>query len=260
MLFQDFFQTYNEFDPNAVPIDLFGWRHVGLLLLTLLGGFFLVCFRSSLRKSPRKESVRLWMAGLLFCNMLLFYLVLSGEGALDWRVHLPLHLCHITGYAMMIVLITGNRRAFSVLYFFTFLGPLPAMLFPNTPTDFTKFYTWNFVISHHVLLLSGLYCLAVLQWQVRWRDLVTAAGCGGVLCLIMSGFNQVMGTNYIMTATLPQHLVDRFPFLAHCPLPFLLLAGAGAAAMLAAYIPALLLKKSDQRLRQSQLAALPLPN
>ena len=253
MPFAAFFQTYDELAADAAPIGLFGWQHIGLLLLTCLGGFFLFCFRSSLRKSPRKDAVRLWMAGLLFCNMLLFYLTLAGEGTLDWRVHLPLHLCHITGYVMMVVLLTGSRRVFSVLYFFTFLGPRPAMLFPNTPTDFTKFYTWNFVISHHLLLLCGLYCLTVLQWKVRWRDLAAAFGCGLVLFLAVNQFNLAFGTNYIMTAALPQHLVEQFPFLADCPLPFLWLAGAGGIALMAAYLPTVLLRKSDQKLRRQAL-------
>lgn len=36
MPFAAFFQTYDEFAADAAPIGLFGWQHIGLLLLTCL--------------------------------------------------------------------------------------------------------------------------------------------------------------------------------------------------------------------------------
>lgn len=246
----DFFQIYEEFAPDAERVVLFDWKHIGLLCLTALAAVLLFRFRYRLRKALWKHQVRYWAAGVLFCNMLVFYLLLLLEGNFDWRVHLPFHLCHITGYVMMAVLVLGKERLFPVLYFFAFLGPLPAMLFPNTPTHFSKFYTWNFVISHHLLLLCGLYCLFVLEWKVRVKDLLKAFVSGLTLFGVMTLFNQIFGTNYIMTGELPAHLVRQFPFLSSIGVPFLWLAPAGMAALGIAYLPVTLMRRRDRRFRR----------
>lgn len=67
------------------------------------------------------------MAAIFFINMLLLYLFFVLKGVYSWKLHLPLHLCFISGYLFMYVLVTGNQKLFRSVYFFTWIGPLPAM-------------------------------------------------------------------------------------------------------------------------------------
>ena len=229
-------------------LNLFGWEHFLLLGLTLLGGILLYRCRHRLRRWRGRERVRIVMAALYLVNMLVFYGVFLVKGIYDWHIHLPLHLCFLTNFAFIYILLTGNRRLFQIVFFFTWVGPLPAMLMPNTPMRFDRFLTYHFAISHHLLLLMGLYCLFVLGWQVEWRDVGRAFLAGNVVFLAVFAFNAVFGTNYIMTTRLPAHIIAMLPFLRWFDYPIVWLELCGLAGMCAAYLPV-------KRLRTAEAAA-----
>ncbi len=231
----DFFQDESEM---LDQLNLFGWQHLLLLAVTLTGGFLLYWFRGRLQRWKYRESLRYWMAGLFFLNMAVFYSVLLVKGVYDWRIHLPFHLCFISGFLFMAVLVTGNRRLFRIIYFFTWIGPLPAMLWPNTPVRFDRFLAWHFFISHHLLLLMGLYCLFVLQYPVERKDTADAFLFGNGIFFFMFLFNSLFQTNYIMTGQLPAHITAMFPFLKRINFPIFWLELCGIAGIALAYLPA----------------------
>lgn len=226
-------------------LNLFGWQHILLLGLTLLGGVLLYRRRFWLRRWKGRERVRFVMAGLYFVNMLAFYGVLVAKGIYDWHIHLPFHLCFLTNFVFIYVLLSGNRKLFRIVFFFTWVGPLPAILMPNTPMRFDRFLTFHFAISHHLLLLMGLYCLFVLGWEVERRDIGRAFLAGNAVFLTIFAFNAVFGTNYIMTAHLPAHILSLFPFLRWADIPVVWLELCGFAGMWAAYWPVKRLRKAE---------------
>ena len=235
----EFFQDESDMLDH---LNLFGWEHFFLLGLTLTVGILLYHFRDRLRAWKYREQLRYWMAGLFFVNMLVFYGVFLVKGIYDWKIHLPLHLCFISGFAFMAVLLTGSRRLFRIVYFFTWIGPLPAMLMPNTPMRWDRFLSYHFFISHHLLLLMGLYCLFVLEYRVDLRDIGRAFLAGNLLFAGISAFNAFCGTSYIMTTELPAHIVALFPFLSWFNYPIIWLELCGMAGILLAYQPVRLLE------------------
>ena len=229
----------------ANELNLFGWQHILLLLVTGAAAFFLFYHREALRRWKNRESIRYWMAGAFLLNMLIFYGVFVVKGIYDWRIHLPLHFCFISGFLFMAVLVTGSRRWFGVVYFFTWAGPLPAMLWPNTPTRFDRYLSYQFFISHHLLLLTGLYCLVVLGYRIERRDILRGFLYGNSIFAVVFAFNYVFGTNYIMTGELPAHVVRMFPFLQWFNHPVVWLELCALAVILLAYLPVLLLRRLD---------------
>ena len=182
-----------------------------MLLCTAAAAILLFRHRDRLRRWRRRESLRYVLAGILFVNMTMFYGVFVIKGVYDWHIHLPLHFCFISGFLFMAVLASGSRKWFGAVYFFTWAGPLPAMIWPNTPTRFDRYLTYPFFISHHLLLLAGLYCLIVLRYRVEKRDLRRAFLWGNAIFAAVFLFNQLFGTNYIMTGQLPAHILGLFP-------------------------------------------------
>ena len=236
----DFFLDETD---DITKLNLFSPAHFFLLFATLAAAVLIYYKRESLKRWKHKEHFRYIMAAVFFVNMLCLYTYFILTGVYTWKLHLPLHLCFISGYLFMYVLVTGNKRLFQAVYFFTWVGPLPAMLWPNTPMRIDRFLSWHFVISHHVLLLMGLFCLFVLDYPIARKDIWKAFCLGNIIFASVFLFNQIFGTNYIMTDTLPPHILHMFPFLNYLNVPILWLELCGIAMMFLAYLPAAYLNR-----------------
>lgn len=231
-LLRNIFAREVDFD-NGVP--LFGTLHITISVIFLLLYAAVIIFRRKLRKFGHFGAVRKTMAGILFANMLIHY---SGRiiiGEWHFSEDLPLHICFVANFFMMYILFTDDKHSlFSVIYYFTMLGPLPAIIFPDLSRSQSGYLFWQFIISHHVMLLFSLYCAFVLEYQTSVKD----AGCsflfGNAYVVLMAAFNGVFGTNYIMLGELPEQLYRTFPILYRLP-AFVWLELAGMLSIAAAY-------------------------
>lgn len=231
---------------NGTPFVLFGPLHIFITLFTITMAILIFVYREKLKKFKYKEKVRYVLATILFTNMTIYYVSLLLLKEYDWRIDLPLHFCFITGYTFMYILVTGNKKLYSIVYFFTFVGPIPAMLWPDLKYTYDRFIFWQFVISHHFMILSSIYVLTVLEYKVVKSDILKAYVVGNLIVFAMSIFNGIFKTNYIMMVELPPHIYRIYPFVKYLP-PIFWLESVGLFAMAIAYIPAYLLHRQERQ-------------
>ncbi|MDD2376815.1 MAG: TIGR02206 family membrane protein [Clostridia bacterium] len=230
-------------DVGGTPFILFGPLHMFISIVTIIIAILIFIYRDKLKTFKFKENIRYILAAVLFTNMSVFYASLILLKEYDWRVDLPLHFCFITGYLFMYILITGNKKLYSVIYFFTFVGPIPAMIWPDLAFNYDRIIFWQFVISHHFMLLSSLYVLTVLEYKICKKDIVKAYMIGNVIVVIMAIFNNLFKTNYIMMGELPAQIYKIYPFAKYMP-PIFWLELVALCAIAIAYVPAYLINKS----------------
>lgn len=216
---------------TGVPFRVFGPLHVGLLLFVVAGAALIWLFRQPLRRFGHDRLLRWLFAGILFTNMTVYYDSKLVMGTYDVRQHLPLEFCFITGYIFMYVLLTQNRRVYRVIYYFTILGPLPAMLWPNLSGSYDRFIFYQFFISHHVMMLMSMYTLIVFQYRVRAKDALRAGAWAAVIFASVFCVNAVFGTNYIMQKKLPETVVSLYPILLRFDVPIFWLVLCGSAGL-----------------------------
>lgn len=229
----DFFKREVDFDSG---LEIFGALHIGISVFFLILYTAVIVFRFKLREIGHFQAVRRCMATVLFANMLIHYLGRTSIG--EWRLSedLPLHICFAANFFMMYILYTDNKHnLFSVIYYFTLIGPLPAAIFPDLSRTWSGYLFWQFIISHHVMLLFSLYCAFVLEYETSFKHAVYAFVFGNSYVAAMSVFNKVFGTNYIMLGELPEQLYRIFPFLYKLP-AFIWLEIVGFLALTAAYV------------------------
>ena len=229
----DFFKREVDFDGG---MEIFGALHIGISVFFLILYTAVIVFRSKLRQFGHFQGVRRCMAAILFANMLIHYLGRTAIG--EWRLSedLPLHICFVANFFMMYILYTGNKHnLFSVIYYFTLIGPLPAAVFPDLSRTWSGYLFWQFIISHHVMLLFSLYCAFVLEYKTSLKHAAFAFVFGNAYVAAMSVFNKVFDTNYIMLGELPEQLYRIFPFLYVLP-AFVWLEIVGIISLAAAYI------------------------
>lgn len=233
-------------ESGGLPFNLFDIQHIAVTIVTIIAVLLIYFNREKLKKFKHMKALRYSVAILLFINMAIFYIIFIVNGEYTWKEHLPLHLCFITGYLFMFVLITGNKKLFKIVYFFTILGPLPAIVWPEIAQGCNRFIFWQFFISHHFLIISSMFCLFVLDYKVEKRDMYRAFFYGNVYFFIMYIFNLIFGTNYVMSTELPKHVVAIYPFLEYLNYPIIWLEITGIAAVLLAYIPVKIINKKHK--------------
>ena len=234
---------------GGMGFSLGNTTHIITLVLFIVSIITLYVNKKRLKKWKHKEKMRYIMAGILFTNMAVYYISLVLNGIYNWKTDLPFHLCFITGYAIMYALVTGSEKVFKIAYFFTFVGPLPAILIPDTTQNLgfelgpDRYIYYQYVISHHFLILCSLYTLWVLDYKITVKDISPAFIYGNLLVGIMTIFNYYMGTNYIMVFNLPSHVLEYLPFLKGGT-PILWLEFAAICALIVSYLPVYIEKKN----------------
>lgn len=216
---------------QGMQFELFGPLHFSLLAFVLVATVLIYTFREKLRAFGHFKLLSWIFAIILFMNMTIYYGGLMLTGDYDIKLHLPLEFCFITGYILMYVLISKNQKIYSIIFYYTIIGPMPAMLWPNLSGTWDRYVFYQFIISHHFMILVSFYCIIVFQYEVRARDAIKAFICGNAVFLSVSVLNYFWGSNFIMAAKLPDHIVKLFPFVKYINYPVFWLEVCGIAFM-----------------------------
>lgn len=228
----NFFAREVEYDDG---MKLFGALHLAISAIFLVLYIALILYRKKLRAFGHFQAIRQAMTLVLLLNMLIHYSGRTLIGEWHFGEDLPLHICFVTNFFMMYILWTDNKHSlFSVIYFFTMIGPLPAIIFPDLSRSQSGYLFWQFIISHHVMLLFSLYCAFVLGYKTSPKHAGLAFVLGNGYVILISIFNRIAGTNYLMLGELPGQLYEVFPFLNALP-ALVWLELAGISALAAAY-------------------------
>lgn len=212
-------------DENVIyPFKLFGIVHIGCILLAVIGLFIVYRKREYIKKIPIKyhKVIKRTFFWILSLNMIIYYASKVYYGVYNWKVHLPFHICFISGILFMIYLLKPNRKFFKIIFPLIFIGPLPAIFYPELSSTFDFFVFYQYFISHHIFMIFGLFIFYLDNYKVYFEDLIKSLILGNGIFISMTIFNKIFDTNYIMSTTLPDHVLDRYPHLAVIWPPLLL--------------------------------------
>lgn len=226
-------------------LELFGPLHIAISAVFILLYAAVFVLRKRLRGFGHFKAVRIAAATLLLANMVIHYGSRIILGIWSFESDLPLHLCFITNFFMIYILYTDNKGGlYRIIYYFTFIGPLPAMIWPDLRSSYDSYIFYQFIISHHIMLLISLYCLCVLRYETKVRYSLHTLLFGNIFIGAVMLFNMYFGTNYIMMAELPAQLYEVYPFLHALP-PLVWLELVGVAAVYASCIPMEIVRRAD---------------
>jgi hypothetical integral membrane protein (TIGR02206 family) len=234
----------------GAPFVLFGLTHFILVITTIIFSVIMHKNRNKLYSinKNKKRKISLFLITFLFINMTIYYLSLAYYGHYDWKVHLPLHLCFISGYLFMYSVLTNKINIYKIVYFFAFIGPIPAILLPDLKSGFDSFLFYQQVISHHVFLLSSLFIFYAYNVDIKIKDMFKSLIVGLGIFSVMYIFNSILETNYIMQNKLPDHVLKLFPFLVDYGHPIYVLLSSGVSVMLLAYLPIYFKNRKDNNI------------
>ena len=220
----------------STPMPIFGKMHYTLIFLTIIS-VILVYINKEKLKELNQDKVRKTFGWILLGNMILHYVALVLNGTWTYVNDLPLHLCYITNFIFIYTMFTNNKKnTFSFIYYFTLIGPGPAVIWSDLNAIWDNYRFYQFIISHHVMIVFSFYSLYVLMYKSDFKGARNAFFMGHILVAIMYIFNQVFNTNYIMMKGLPDVIVGLYPWTDMLP-PLVWLEIVGLLAFGLSYIP-----------------------
>lgn len=173
----------------------------------------------------------------MFLNMTIYYVSLIYYGEYTYKEHLPLHFCFIAGYLFMYTVLTKNEKLYKLVYFFAFMGPLPAMIWPDLKSSFDAFIFYQFILSHHLFLILNFYIFYSYEHDFSKKDILKALIVSNIYFGLIYIFNLIFGTNYIMQKSLPEHILRIYPWIYTINYPIILLEITGTLVCFIAYVP-----------------------
>jgi hypothetical integral membrane protein (TIGR02206 family) len=195
----EFFST----DYNGSPFVLFGaahWTALGVILLINLSLFWV---RKSQNRRLR-DIVRYTLAGSMAVSRLLLYLWIISTGQWNIQWYLPLHLCSVSLWLSVYMLLTKNYRAFEYTYFLGIGGAIWPLLTPDAGRyGFPHFYPIQFFLSHAGIITASVYMVVVEGYRPYWSSLKRAFIGGNLYLLFVTGVNLLIGSNYMYTLRKP---------------------------------------------------------
>lgn len=228
----------------GIPFKLFGIIHFSCIALLIFLLVLVYKNRNKIRNIKNKKKVKLIIFAILMSNMLIWYGSYIYYGIYDIKIHLLLHFCFIAGNLFMLYLITGWKKLYKIAFFFTFIGPLPAVIFPDLISSFDAFIFYQYFISHHLLMVFSYFVLYMDDFIIEIKDGISAFIAGNILFITMMNINEIFGTNYIMSKRLPEHIYNLFPVFNYIN-PFIILELTCIIVIGILFIPIYIKNKED---------------
>jgi hypothetical integral membrane protein (TIGR02206 family) len=181
----------------------FSPSHLVAVAAVLTGSVALVVVARAARSARFDRAMRWALAAgcAAFVAYSLYWVVAEGRGSL--RFLLPLHLCDVSVFLAPVVLLTGHRRVFEVLYFWGIGGALQAIATPPPLDAFPRLTCISFFFGHGVVLASALYAAVVMRLRPTPRSIVRVWAITNLYGLAIIPVNLALDANYLFLLRKP---------------------------------------------------------
>ena len=228
-----------EFFRNENPVFLFkqfGLIHNIFIISAVIALLLIYINRKKISKIPQQTTWKILKIGaiILLLNMIIYTVGNLYYGSFDINKHLPFHLCFIANYMFAFAILFKKENILRITLFMSFIGPIPAILWPDLVSTIDNYDFWQYIISHHVFINMSLFSYYALQYKITKKDYIKTFFLANILMLIMIPFNLIFDTNYIFSSKIPDNVTTLYPFLGSFP-PLLVLEITGLIISILVY-------------------------
>lgn len=127
--------------------------------------------------------------------------------------NLPLHMCSMMIWVSVYGLWTGDRRVYPLMYFFGISGAVQAIITPDSLHAFPHLRYLNTIISHGLLVISGLWVVLVEGYRPTFKAMWSSILGLNIYAAIIYVFDLWIGANYLYVTEKPAlpSIMDFFP-------------------------------------------------
>jgi hypothetical integral membrane protein (TIGR02206 family) len=187
---------YFAYDYTGNPFVLFGIWHLVALLIIVLLNVAMLAFRGSSEKT--RHAIRWTMAIVMWVDEISWHIWNAYWGHWTIQTMLPLHICSIMIWLAGFMLVFKVHRIYEFIYFIGIGGALQALLTPDAGIyGFPHYRVFQTMISHGLLVTSGIYMTTVEGFRPTWRSFWRVLIGLNIYAAVIFPVNRLLGTNYL---------------------------------------------------------------
>jgi hypothetical integral membrane protein (TIGR02206 family) len=159
------------------------------------------------------------------------------HGVWSIKEHLPLHACSLLIWLAGFMLISRNYRIYEFVYILGIGGAFQYLMTPDLGIyGFPHFRFFQALLSHGLLLTSGVYMTVVEGFRPTWKSLLRVILWSNVYMAIVYPINLLIGGNYLFINAKPAtaSLLDLLP---DWPVYIIFMELLGVVTFLILYLP-----------------------
>jgi hypothetical integral membrane protein (TIGR02206 family) len=207
-------------------LHLFGIVHLAILAAVPLLALLLAALQRIIPSGSK--AVRVTLSLLLLLCTILYYGNFAVHGEQMFPNHLPLELCDISLWLVILALLTLKPAIFDVTYYFALAGASMSLLTPNM-SEPSLFLSVQYFADHGLLVASVLYLVWSGQARPRPGSVGKAMLVVNILAALIGAFDFIFKTDYMFLRAKPE-TVSLLTFLG--PWPWYIVAAEGVAFIL----------------------------
>ena len=142
--------------------------------------------------------------------------------------HLPLHICGVALFVLVLVLLRRNQTLYEIGYFWGIVGTLNAVLTPQLEVGFPHYRFFQYFIVHGGIVVSVLFATWGLRMRPTLKGLLRSFLLANLYMVVIAGVNLLLKSNYMFICEPP---ATKSPFF-FAPWPWYILILDGVALLL----------------------------
>ncbi len=183
--------------------EMFSSSHFAMLGIFFAVSFAIFKYQETLKRlSLRKLEIGLAISLIIWEAGYHSWLYMNGLWKL--RHSIPAELCNISLFLTILLLLTGRKLLFELLFFTAILGASQALATPVLYYDFPHFRFFHFFWTHMLMIWAVLYYMWVKGIRPTWSSVKKAVIFLNLLVPFVMLLNELVGGNYMFLSHKPK--------------------------------------------------------
>ncbi|MRX73910.1 TIGR02206 family membrane protein [Bacillus lacus] len=188
---------------GSEPFVMFSGEHIAAIVFFVMIILTMYLLRTRV-KNLRLRTFETGLAISLIAVEALYYYWLISTG--QWTVanSLPLELCSISLILGILLLLTGNRNIFDIVFFVGIGGAVQALLTPVLFVNFPHFRYFHFFYTHIGIIFIAFYYLWIKGYRPTFLAVAKTMLFLNLLLPVILLINYAAGGNYMFLSRKPE--------------------------------------------------------
>lgn len=184
-----------RYDPQVNDFELFGTKHISILIIILSIVVIMYVEREKLKNIPQKPLEILLAIVMITPRILLYFWYGTYETSL--QEILPLYLCRVTIICTAYTLFTGKDNVRFITYFWGMFGSIAALFFADTSGyTFPHIMFISFFVGHGALAIIVFYMIFIRDYSPDYNEFKRVMLWTVAYILLACFVNKLVGGNY----------------------------------------------------------------
>jgi len=201
--------------------QIFSTEHIAAMIILFTFNLIIITWLKKTADMRTNDVFRISLGVIIIILELLgnIWKIYYGEWSLSSS--LPLHLCGITSYLCIIMLIRRTGSLYGPVFFWGLAGATIAVITPSLKYNFPHPLFLKFFIDHNVIILSALYITFIENYRPDFKSVLRIFLITNVYMAGVGAVNYALDANYLYICRKPRGTT----FLNHLgPWPYYILS------------------------------------